>query len=157
MNTNTNKILEWEAPSRPDYDRTHRWYLGGAVFCLLMVTYALLAGTWAMAVVFAFIPALYYLLRNQNHRKHKIRISELGISIDGRLRGWGEWSEFWILVGPGYHELHVSSAKRWAAELIMLTEPMDPYAVRDALAEYLTQTMQKKERILDAFIRFCKL
>ncbi len=157
MNTNTKAYLEWKAPRRPDYKKSKQWYLTGAVACLSMVAYGILLGSWSTALVFAFIPALYFLVRDQSHQTHAIRLMELGVEYDGRLHTWGELQEFWILVGDGYHELHIAPVKRWAPEIIIQTEPMDAYAVRDALIQRIPQVATRREKILDAIIRFCKL
>lgn len=157
MNTNTNILLEWQAQVRPDHVRSERWYLVGGAFCAFMVVYGIFSGAWSTSLVFAFIPALYYLVRNTSHTKHTIRITEMGVEFDGRMWIWAELSEFWILAGPGYHELHIAQAKTSRAELIIQTGDVDPYKVIDVLSPYLTQIADRKERLLDAIIRFCKI
>ncbi len=157
MNTNTQPILEWQAPARPNYVRSQRWYTVSGIFCVVMIAYGILSDAWSLSVVFAFIPALYYLMRNQNHRMHTIRILEDGIDFDGQLTPWGQYERFWILQGDDYFELHVEKLKRGTAELVILTGPIDPYVLRDTLGQFIPQIGHQKERILDAFIRFCKL
>ena len=157
MNTNNTIILEWEAQIRPDHERSDRWYMVGGAFCAVMVAYGIFSGAWSTSLVFAFIPALYYLVRNQAHARHTIRITELGVEFDARLSVWGELHEFWILAGPGYHELHISLAKKSRAEIVIQTGGQDPYQIRDVLSQYLPQVADRRERILDAIIRFCKI
>lgn len=158
MQTNTNTILlEWEAPSRPDHDRSPRWYITGGSSCGLMALYGIVTGTWSMALVFAFIPALYYLIRNTSHRNHVIRLRELGVEFDGRLTPWGELKEFWILSGPAYHELHIAPVKKSRAELVIQTGDIDPYALCELLGQYMPQIVDRQEHLLDAIIRALKI
>ncbi len=157
MNTNTNIHLEWQAQTRPDHVRSTHWYIYGGSLCALMVVYGIFSGSWSTSLVFAFIPALYYLIRNQAHVQHTIRVMDLGIEFDGRLIVWGELKEFWILAGPGYHELHIAQMKVSRPEIVIQTGPVDPFVVRDTLGQFLPQIADRRERILDAIIRFCKI
>lgn len=157
MNTNTNIHLEWQAQTRPDHVRSPRWYMFGGSLCAIMVAYGVFSGSWSTSLVFAFIPALYYLVRNQSHVQHTIRIMDLGVEFDGRLCVWGELKEFWILAGPGYHELHIAPMKVSRPEIVIQTGTIDPFVVRDTLGQFLPQIADRRERILDAIIRFCKI
>lgn len=157
MNTNTNLLLEWHAPSRPDYERSHEWYMIAGALSAVMIAYGILTSAWGLSLTFALLPGLYYLVRNQNHRRRRIRLFEMGIEIDGQMTPWGEWKEFWILEGHGYHELHVLPVKHFRSELMIQTGDIDPYLVRDVLNNFLPQVANRRERILDAIIRFCKL
>lgn len=157
MQTNTNVFLEWQAPTRSDHKRSERWYIIAGTLCALMVVYGIFTETWSMSLVFAFIPGLYWLLRNQAHKKHTIRLTPLGIEYDAVLLPWGDWKEFWILSGPDYHELHIAPVKKIRSEIVIQTGDIDPFVLRDVLAQFLPQIGDRQERLLDAFIRFCKL
>ncbi len=157
METKNTIILEWQAAARPDYERSEKWYVGAGTFCIVMIAYGILSGAWGLSIIFALLPALYYMLRNQGHKKHRIRIREMGIEIDDVIRGWGELKEFWILEGPGYYELHIAPMKKMKSDIVVLTGTVDPFVLRDALSAYLPQIAHQKERLLDAIIRFCKL
>ncbi len=157
METKTNILLEWQAASRPDHAHTEKWYVGAGSFCAIMIAYGILSGAWSLSVIFAFIPGLYYMLRNQGHKRHVIRVRQTGIEFDGRVHSWGELKEFWILEGPDYYELHVASIKKNKSDIVVMTGDMDPFVIRDTLGEFLPQIIHQKERLLDAIIRFCKL
>ncbi len=157
MNTNTKLLLEWHAASRPDIVRSKNWYVAAGCLCAVIIAYGVLTSAWGLSLTFALLPALYYLIRNQNHRRHHIRIFEIGIQWDGRLTPWAEWKEFWILEGPSYHELHIAPQRSSSADLVIQTAEIDPFLVRDVIGTYLPQIGHQKERLLDALIRFCKL
>lgn len=157
METKNNIILEWQAASHPDHKHSEKWYVGAGSFCIVMIAYGILSGAWSLSIIFAFVPALYYLLRNQGHKAHQIRIREMGIDFDGRLFSWGELKEFWILEGLGYYELHVAPRKQMRSDIVVMTGDTDPFVIRDTLGKFLPQIAHQKERLLDAIIRFCKL
>lgn len=157
MNTNTQPALTWQAAKHQDHERSREWYMVSGSLCGAMVIYGILSGAWSLSLVFAFIPALYYLIRNDVHKKHTISISETGVSLDSRMHLWAELKEFWILAGPGYHELHIAHIKASRADIVIQTGDIDPYALRDLLSQFLPQVGDRRERLLDAIIRFCKI
>ncbi|MDD5055121.1 MAG: hypothetical protein PHZ00_02520 [Candidatus Peribacteraceae bacterium] len=157
MQTNTSALLEWQAATRIDYERSKSWYVWAGLFCLVMIVYGILSSSWSLAIVFALCPGLYFLVRNQPHPTHTIRIFDNGIEWDGRLMAWGDFNEFWILQGKGYYELHVGSPKAFKRDLVVLTGDRDPHQIRDVLSRFLPQTASHRERTMDAVARFLKL
>ena len=127
------------------------------ILCLTMIVYGLLTSAWSLSVCFAMIAGLYFLIRNEKPHVHSIRILDIGIEFDSKLSTWSEWKHFWILRGDGYHELHMESNGHLMPDLVIQTAEVDPYQLRDLLAQYVVQIDNQKEKILDAIIRFCKL
>lgn len=148
--------LEWQAPSQVTHERSHRWYAVAGVAAASAIVYGVITGAWTLSVVVALVGGIFYLIRNHEHRTHTIRILPLGIEFDGVLRPWHRWKNFWILVGPGYNELHIA-AGGLHSDLIIQTGSMDPYVVRDTLLHFLPQHPKPREKLLDAISRFCKL
>lgn len=157
MNTHTTPLLEWQAPARPDPVRSERWYVVTGLLCATFIAYGILTRAWALSVSLGMLAGLFFLVRNQKHPLRRIRILETGIEVDGRMRIWAEWENFWILQGDGYYELRMAPKKHASSELIVLTGDIDPYLIRDVLSEFVPQIAHQKERLLDAIIRYCKL
>lgn len=157
MNTHTQPILSWHAKSKVDHSRGTLWYVIGGALSGVMIVYGVLAGQYMVTVVFLLLPAAYYLARKQDHRIHEVHVREDGFELDGRLTPWGECKEFWILQGPGYFELHIAPVRQFAPEIIVQTGETDPYLVRDTLLGFVKPGVGKRERILDALLRFTKL
>ena len=150
-------IIEWQAPSRITHKRTQGWYMSASIVTLAMIVYGILTGAWSFSVTIAILAGLFYLIRNEPHALHTIRILPLGIEFDGITHGWNEWKDFWMLASPDHCELHVEPVKYLKHELIIHTGNVNPLLIRDTLSQFLPQNPQKKERLLDAIIRFCKL
>ncbi len=157
MNTNTQPLLAWQAPTRTKPERSERWYLVGGVCLSTMITYGILTGSWMMSLTFALIGGLYVLTREEEHHDHKISLLDVGIEYDGHFYSYADFGEFWILKAPTYYELHISSVKSWRPDIVLQTADIDPYVIQEILGQYLPQVGHKKEKLLDAFIRFCKL
>lgn len=150
-------ILEWQAPSRVSHDRGRGWYVGASVVTLGLIVYGILSSSWLFAITIAILAGLFFLVRNEAHPIHTVRILQLGFEFDGKLRPWNELKEFWMLSGPKHCELHVELKKGYMPNLVVHTATMDPLLVRDVLLQFLPQNPHKRERLLDTIIRICKL
>lgn len=157
MDTQTNTLLSWSAKAKVDHARGGVWFVASGIFCGLMVMYGVLSGSYMVAVIFVLLPVAFHFVRNENHQTHSANIQEQGFEFDGALVPWDELQEFWILQGKGYYELHVAFKKNRKGEIVIQTGANDPMVVRDTLAQFIPQTTGKREKILDAIIRFCKL
>lgn len=155
IHTNT-LLLEWQAPIRISHERSKRWYMIAGALATCMIVYGLLTGAWTTSLVTALAAGLYYLVRNEKQPILNIRIFDTGIEVNGNLETWKSWKDFWILVGPGYAELHVDR-KGFKPELVVLTGNTDPTVIRDTLNQFLPHSDERREKILDTFIRFCKI
>lgn len=158
MQTNTEPILlEWKAPSAIAHVRSEKWYAISGLACGTMIVYGILTGAWSLSICFAMLAGLFFLIRNEKPLIHTIRLLETGIEFNGRKTTWSDWKHFWVLCGDGYYELHIESSKRLASDLVIQTDNIDPYLLSELLSHYLVQIDTKKEKLLDAIIRFCKL
>lgn len=158
MHTNTEPILlEWKAPKKIAHERSETWYIIMAVGCGTMIVYGILTSAWSLSICFGMLAGLFFLIRNEDPQVYSIVLKETGIEYDGRHRIWSDWKQFWILRGEDYHELHIESKRHLVPDLVIQTGDIDPYVIRDALAKYIPQIDTKKEKVLDAIIRFCKL
>lgn len=158
MHTNLQQaLLEWQAPSRISHDRGPGWYVAASVVTLGLIVYGVLSGSWLFAITIGILAGLFYLVRNEAHPIHTVRILELGLEFDGKLHPWNEWKEFWMLSGPKHCEVHLEFRKGFRPNLVVHTATMDPLVVRDVLAHFLPQNPNKRERLLDTIIRICKL
>ncbi len=152
----THDVLTWQAPAHLDHERSDRWYWIAGMLTMIAIVYSIISSAWTTAVVVALTAGLYFLVRNENHPLHTIRILPLGIEYDGKLEAWDNWRSFWILVGKSHAQLHIAH-KGMRPELMILIRDVDPFVLRDALSRYIPQNPEKRERLLDAFIRFCKI
>lgn len=157
MDTHIHTLLAWTAKSQIDHARSNRWYVIGGVLCGLMIVYGIVTGAYTEAVVFLLLPGAFYLIRNQSHTAHDAQITDAGFIYDGTLTPWSELKEFWILRGSNYYELHIDPVSTLKPEIVIQTGDIDPILIRDTLLEFVAPAVGKKERIVDALIRFCKL
>ncbi len=149
--------MQWQAPSRVTHERSEKWYIVAGILCAVAVVYGILSGAWSLSITSALLAGLFFLTRGHGREIHAIRIEETGLIFDDKMHIWAECKHFWILQADTYHELHIEMKRPFTADVVIQTADIDPYVVRDTLAGFIPQIDHKKEKILDAIIRFCKL
>ena len=157
MQTQTQPVLHWRAPSKITHARSDQWYTISGVIAGTLIMYGIIIHAWTLSFTVGLLAGLYAITRDEAHPDHEISISEIGVTFDNKLYVWGDLKEFWILKGPTFYELHIQPEGIGAKEIMILTGEVDPFIVRDALGAHITQNGRKRERILDNIIRICKL
>lgn len=149
--------LQWSAPVRAAHERSTRWYLiCGGVVCAI-AAYGLLAGAWSVALVAVLCGAMYFLVRSHQFPDSTMTITERGAKLDDTFMPWTESRGFWIMITPEYGELHVVPNQTRTKELVIQTGAQDLVLLRETLQRHIPALSDKQERLVDAFIRICKL
>ncbi len=149
-------ILEWQGQTQMDHNRSERWYAIAGITTVAIIVYGLLTGSWSMSLVIAIAAGLYFLVRNEKHALHTIRILETGIEYDGKAEGWGAFKSFWLLHGPTHTQLHISRSGL-KQDIVIFTGNTDINAIFEALHSHLPHDPDKREKMIDAIIRYCKI
>jgi hypothetical protein len=157
MDTHPHTLLSWTAKAKVDHQRGSLWYMIGGGLCGFMIVYSILSGAYTEAVVFLLLPGALMLIRHASHKTHTAAITDAGFLFDQKLTPWSDLDEFWILRGTDYFELHLSHKSTLRSDIVIHTGTQDPMQIRDLLLTYVAPGIGKKERIVDALIRFCKL
>lgn len=155
--TSTPTLLTWTAPAIADRKRGPTWYLVAGILCAGAVAYGVISGAWSLSVTAGMLAGLTLITKDLRPHSRKVAIDPRGIAIDEAFLPWNELHEFWILMGSGRSELHISRATHWKPDLVLHLGEVDPYSVRDTLGQFLPQNPRAKEKLLDTIIRFCKL
>ncbi|MEQ1849434.1 MAG: hypothetical protein ABL890_02490 [Candidatus Peribacteraceae bacterium] len=157
MDTHPHTLLSWTAKAKVDHERGNLWYVIGGGFCGFMIVYSILTAAYTQVIVFLLLPGALMIIRRASHKEHTAAITDAGFMLDGALTPWNDLDEFWILRGSDYFELHISQKNSLKGDILIQTGSEDPMQVRDLLLTYVKPGIGKKERIVDALIRFCKL
>ena len=150
-------ILEWQSPDTITRKRGSKWYLIGGVFVLMFAAYGLVQGSWTTTVLALLIGGIYFLMRNTKPRILNIRITGMGISIEGELHQWNTLRDFWILIGQDHQELHLVRQGALGRELIIYLQSIDPSLVRETLLGFLPERSGMEERFFETIARILKL
>lgn len=148
-------LLQWDAPSKAQPQRSQQWYLTGGVIVIALAAYGIVTGDWSFSVVILLCAAIYVLLHGHLPERKEIAITGQGVFYDNAFYGYDDLRGFWLLRTPDALELHVT-AKR-GRDLVILTSNIDPLFIRSTLGKYLPEESDRRERLLDTIIRICKL
>ena len=165
MNTHTNPsplslqsapVLAWEGLTRPVFERTKRWYTVAGAIVVLCTGYAIVTGAWSFAVVCVLACGMFVLVRDHVPHPVKVELHDSGVLFDGDFVRWDELSGFWILATPGYTELRFVP-KRRAHRMSVQTAGVDLAQLRMVLGQRIQELTEKRESLLDVFIRLGKI
>lgn len=150
-------LLEWTAPSHPVHERSPHWYLLGSVLVLASAAYGIMTGAWTIALASLLVGGVYFLIRKEPVTFKHIALLPAGYTLDGTFTFWGDCKEFWIIHTSAHTELHILKHHGPRQETIIQTGAIDPTQIRSILSQYIKQQSDRRERLLDACIRFLKL
>ena len=150
-------ILQWWAHSHHNQERSPRWYVKAAVVVLAIAGYAILTGTWSLALVAILLGGLYFLSRKSETPLKNIAIERDGVRFQDSFIPWTQCKDFWMAATPLYTELHISKSSGLTREISIQTGDLDPSEIRATLSQFIPMRPDQREKLLDAFIRICKL
>ncbi len=148
-------ILAWSAPLHAHQTRGKLWYCVAGAFVLFCIGYSLWTRAWSFTAVIIILGFLYYREHETAPGAKRISIWKRGFAIENDVTEWKDCNGYWILRFPTYAELHIE--KRNGRLVKMQTGDTDPYLLHDVLQPLIPERKDGKERILDTFIRICKL
>lgn len=155
--TTEQSLLSWSAPIHHAHQRTKRWYIISSVIVLSIATYGVLSGAWSVALVTIMIGAMYFLLRDHTFPNASFDITQTGVRLNETFLPWENAQGFWLLRAPDYTELHIVPKATNKSDIVIQTGTMDSAKVRETLTAFIPELTEKRERLIDLFIRICKL
>lgn len=149
-------VLAWTAPSRPSVERTKHWYVTAGVIVFIVVAYAIFTSAWTLAIVSVLAGGMYALIHDHTHPTSSIELHESGVLLDNEFVRWDQLAGFWFVHTPRYVELRFVP-KRGAKRMVIQTGALDPAQLRMILGQRVPEFTNKRESLIDIFIRICKL
>ncbi len=163
MHTNTpitlesKPVLSWEAPARPVFERTKRWYIVAGIVVFVAATYGIFSGSWSLAIVCVLAGGMYALIHDHQPGTSRVELHDNGIVLNGVFTRWDEFSGYWILHTPTYNEVRFVTKRAGHGRTSIQMGDQDPNQLRMVLGQRLPELIQMKEGFIDIFIRVCKL
>jgi hypothetical protein len=150
-------LLSWNATSVPVHERSRRWYTIGGGVLLIGVLYGIFSGAWSFSVVLLLCGGMYALLHNHVPLRKAIGIARDGIFIDDVFTRYEDLAGFWMIETPDYNQLHLLYKSRRRGGIVVQTGTVPPSQIRATLGQFLEELTEKRESLVDIFIRLCKL
>ena len=150
-------LLEWTASSRVEHTRSVIWYVAVGVFLIGCLLYSLYTQAWTFTILLVMMAVIYWFTHREPSKKKHMMIAKDGCMFDGEILPWREGSGYFRLQGDGYVELHIERINNLKGNiLIHLEEGVTPTQIREALGGRIEE-LDRREKVLDTFIRICKL
>lgn len=150
-------LLTWQAPVVPRHHRTWRWYLIAGTIIGACAAYGVWTGSYPFAAVAVLIGVVYVLLHRHAPPDRTFALTSVAAHLEKRTLAWAACAGFWFLHTADYTELHLVPTDRRTRELIIQTGNQDIDRIRALLQERVPELTDRRERLLDTFIRICKL
>jgi len=131
--------------------------MGAGLVVIGLMAYAIITLAWTFLVVIVLAAIVYGLVHHKPHPQHTVSIMEKGIRWNKRMVPWEDCEGFWMLQGPGYVELHIEVKKGLSRHLTVQTGTNDPLQIHGLLSQFMPFLADRRENILDAILRICKL
>lgn len=137
--------------------RSKRWYVVAGVIFLGLLAYTIVTQAWTFTAVLILSVGAYVFTHRKAHPLRRISATERGIVWNNTVIPWAKCEGFWLLQGPGYVELHVELKEGRPRHLVIQTGTEDPLKIYAAFSRYIPLFPDRREKLLDAFIRICKI
>jgi hypothetical protein len=122
-----------------------------------LATFAFLTQAWSFLLVLILLVIVYVILHWRGHPSHTVSIGERALTWDKSLIPWSQCTGYWMLQGPDYIELHIETTTPGHKHLVMQTGNVPYEQISTLLSQFTEPLHDRKENILDMFIRICKL
>lgn len=153
-----NHILEWTAPEYIKHQRGPVWIGIAGSLSAAMIAYAILSGSWTMAMAFLALSIAYYIEHKQEPEDIETAFSEMGIKVGNQVFPFSIMKAFWIIYEPPFVKtLHIRFAKKHMADLTIQLGDQDPAKARNYLATQIPEWEGKEEATFDILTRTFKL
>jgi len=151
-------VLSWHSPQYLRFRRGIVWYLLAGLINLSLLAYAIWAGVWTMALVFALLPVVFLVEHRNKPEVVEAVISQFGIKFGVIQTPFSDIKSFWILHDPPHvDELHILTNQRWNPEITIPLVGTDPTVVRQYLVTQIPEWEGRKQSFVDTIVRILKL
>ncbi len=152
-----NVIVHWRGPEFEHYPRSKQWYTGALIVLSLIVLYAVVKGGILMAIVFALIGVVGYILLSQPQKVIDFAVTYDGILVGDEIYDFDDIKSFWIFYEPPHTRvisLHMRGHFR--PYLHIPLHQVDPVDVHKALVDFIPEEKQE-QNLVDIMERLLRM
>ena len=152
-------LFEWGTPSFVPLQRGKMWYIVAGLIMGAFIIYALLSGSFSMAIAFILIGILFMIVENRSPRRVQVRITDMGIEYDEKFYSYHHINAFWIVYHPPYIRslyLRLSTGRTFSYVKIELDE-QSPVVIRSLLLKEIPEIEGAGELTTDFLARILRI
>ncbi|PID52571.1 MAG: hypothetical protein CR972_01285 [Candidatus Moraniibacteriota bacterium] len=152
-----NIIVNWRGPEFEHYPRSKQWYTGALIILSLIVLYAVIKGGILMAIVFALIGLVGYLILSQPQKVIDFAVTYDGILVGDEIYDFDDIQSFWIFYEPPHTRVISLHMKGYFRPYLHIPlHQVDPVDVYRALVEFIPEEKQE-QNIVDIMERLFRM
>ncbi len=134
----TPKNISWEAAEFIEQDHGPSWYSALVVATLLLAAIVyLLAKDIFATVIIVVVGAIVWVFASQKPGVAKYEVSSSGISVNGKLYGFGNYKSFTAVHEGDLSSVNLFPLKRLMPPLSAYFDPKDEQKIVEAIGDYL--------------------
>lgn len=150
-------LFSWRGPDFIKHEKTMKWYFFASIAVLLLIIWALLENSAAMAIAILISAGVYFLYESQHPQEVQIMITEVGVRIGDIFYPYSELKSFYIEYNSNVKRLHFTKNGRTAIKIdINLPDDLDIAGLREYLLTELVEEEESEQNFLDKFFKFIK-
>jgi len=148
------KEMTWTAPEYAEYSKHPMWFLAFGIIAAGLVLYGIVSGSWTVALAFLMFGVLGVIAAARKPKAVEIRLTGIGIEINGLLYPHETIRKFWILYHPPHIKAVYFETTAYFNGLVrMELAQQDPRPVREFLDRYLEEELDGEEPVVDVIAR----
>jgi len=149
--------IVWTAPEFVHYPKSRGWFLILGIAGLALIAYFLVQKDFLTSMMFVLLLAMAFLFARARPRQITITLTPRGVKLNDTLLAYQQIKTFWIVYEPPHIKtLNFETSAYLNRFLTLQLEDMDPVQVRDFLLEYLSEDLDRQERLPDKISRTLK-
>jgi len=151
-------VLSWHSPQYLRFRKGVAWYVIAGLTNAALLAYAIWAGIWSMALVFALLPVVFLIEHKNKPQVVEVIISQFGIKFGIHQVPFSDIKRFWVLHEPPFvDEIHVQTNQRWNPEIVIPLAGADPTVIRQYLVTQVPEWEGRKQSFMDTLTRLFRL
>lgn len=148
----------WIIHERPRRSRSITWYIVAIAALGGLAIYGIIAQNFLLAILSILVAAIYIIQQQRGELQLEFKITERGIWRGPYLYPYREFKQFWLYYDPPIKTLYLDFRNALKPRLSIPLADQNPVKVRDTLALYLPEDVQREEEaISDKLERGLKL
>lgn len=152
-----NVLVNWRGPEFEHYPKDKKWYTGALIILCLIILYAVFKGGIIMAIVFALIGLVGYLILSQPQKVIDFAVTYDGILVGDEIYDFDDIKSFWIFYEPPHTRVISLHMKGYFRPYLHIPlHQVDPVDVHKALVEFIPEEKQE-QNIVDIMERLLRM
>ncbi len=145
QNFESQEMISWEYPERPQYYRGPIWYTVMLFAGLGLLIYAVYSANFLFALIIIMFALVIYVTSTSNPAPSRFAITEDGLEIGTEFVRFRDINRFWFFYDPPVKALYIDIKGNISGRRRIDLVDQDPNTVRDILGQFVVEDFEEDE------------